>query len=567
MSKKRKTDNVKEEQEVAKYCQDEETKGETDKRLNEKGKFNEEGKVDERKKNHRKWNKSKREKGKVDCTNEKHMKIERTNRESISALTDSTDQGKERTKKGKEHEITKATQPLKKHYLIENAKEKSLLLNDISVIEENKLYVKNISGNITKEDLHNFFKNAKGYIETRTSYTTKGKIKNFAYIQFDTKENAENLLNTFETTDDVIKSGDETKNVTSGTDKENMENKENQQLFKKITIKKKTLLVSISKPSRTLYEPNIVFVKFPEGIKSENNVIEEKMQQYFAPYSFEIKEIRIVGTDENKHAYIEMKKNEDVVKCVEEIREGKIDGHQFTLNYSIPLIKKKIIYDINKIKLKREKEKKLKEEQKKEENTSTIFVSGLNFNTRKHKLLTLFGNIGEIDHINLSKKISKSNIKRNKGFAYVTFKNVEDATAALILNGTILDGKSIMVSKYLENFNNTNNYNKKNVNLGEEESGKKEHVFYNDSKEYINGKSHARNVFKEKGAVTSPYPNKFERNTYHVYEKKRINLSKNDNNEVVTAPAENFYNHENKKESDHPDGSMTNEDFRKLFLK
>ncbi|SOV22579.1 U4/U6 snRNA-associated-splicing factor, putative [Plasmodium sp. DRC-Itaito] len=382
-----------------------------------------------------------------------------------------------------------------KHYLIENLQNKSLLLNNFSSVEENKLYVKNINEHITKEDFENYFSNVDGYIETRFVVDASRTCRKFAYIDFENKTKVLSFLDTLQNS--------------------NIEN------FKTLTLNNVDLLVSISKPKKSLYEEKIVFIKFTKCNNDCDIDIKEKISEFLLKHTIDVLDIRLLGDTTNKHGYIELQNNEDVIKCVDNIKLGKIDELEFNLNYSIPIIKKKIIPDIEKIKMNKEKNKQLKEEKKKEKECCTIVVKNLHFNTRKNKLQNIFGQIGEIENIYLSKKISENNIKRNKGYAFITFKNPNDATSSLILNDIIIDGRNILISKF------TND---------------KDGIYL-----------HNQDIYNHNN-TTNNYHYKKDRKQY--LEKKRINLNKTNDNPT-----------QNEKKNDNQTIGMTNDDFRKLFFK
>ncbi|SOV14175.1 U4/U6 snRNA-associated-splicing factor, putative [Plasmodium gaboni] len=382
-----------------------------------------------------------------------------------------------------------------KHYLIENLQNKSLLLNNFSSVEENKLYVKNINEHITKEDFENYFSNVDGYIETRFVVDASRTCRKFAYIDFENKTKVLSFLDTLQNS--------------------NIEN------FKTLTLNNVDLLVSISKPKKSLYEEKIVFIKFTKCNINCDIDIKEKISEFLLKHTIDVLDIRLLGDTTNKHGYIELQNNEDVIKCVDNIKLGKIDELEFNLNYSIPIIKKKIIPDIEKIKMNKEKNKQLKEEKKKEKECCTIVVKNLHFNTRKNKLQNIFGQIGEIENIYLSKKISENNIKRNKGYAFITFKNPNDATSSLILNDIIIDGRNILISKF------TND---------------KDGIYI-----------HNQDIYNHNNTKNN-YHYKKDRKQY--FEKKRINLNKTNDNPT-----------QNEKKNDNQTIGMTNDDFRKLFFK
>ncbi|VTZ68429.1 U4/U6 snRNA-associated-splicing factor, putative [Plasmodium chabaudi chabaudi] len=413
---------------------------------------------------------------------------------------------------------------LSKHFLIKNLSDQSLLLNKLKTLEENKLYVKNINENLTKTDFDNFFSNIIGYVDTRIILNSSGKSKKFAYIEFDTKQNALNFLDTLENSD-VEK-------------------------FKKFFINNNILYTCISDPQKNIYEQNKIFIKFINLVTQTDENIIHQIKKFLLSHSVPVLDIRLLGDADSKHGYIEVENNEDVIKCVEEIKRCNLgDGTtECIMNYSIPIIKKKIIPDMEKIKIKKEKDKQLKDEKRKEENSAIIVVKNLNYNTRKYKLEQFFQQIGEIENINLSKKTSEKNNKRNKGYAFITFKNKDDATAALILNDSILDGRNILISKFIDNIKDNRKEKKNNINY--------EHEDVLNEQGYPKNASTHVNFPKQWNMPTQKI-----KHTYHArqnfIEKKRINL-KDENNHT---------NLNLEKRADEPSCPMTNDDFRKLFFK
>ncbi|CAA9987479.1 U4/U6 snRNA-associated-splicing factor, putative [Plasmodium knowlesi strain H] len=397
-----------------------------------------------------------------------------------------------------------------KHYLIEHMQDKSKLLKELGTLEENKLYVKNITDEVNKKDLINFFCKATGFVDTRVVRDSSGKSKSFAYVEFDTKENAANFFNTLED---------------SNVDK-----------YKKFKIKEVDLYVAICKSTKVIYEEGKVFIKFSEcQVDMDEVILKKGISDFLVMHSVVVEEIRLLGGSPPTHGYLQLRNNEDVVKCVETIKEGIVENVHFTLKYSIPIIKKKIIPDIEKIKANKEKSKKFQEEKKKEENNCTIVVKNLHFNTRKNKLIKLFEQIGEIDKINLSKKVSENNIKRNRGYAFITFKNSNDATSALILNDSIIDGRSILVSKF----------------LGDDSRDK-----HRDGSSNLGGQFHRQHNTNRRGNY---HHINYVKNNLHQ-ERRRINLNNPDDPNVTV-----------EKRTEQTEGEeptpLTNDDFRKFFFK
>ena len=70
-----------------------------------------------------------------------------------------------------------------------------------------------------------------------------------------------------------------------------------------------------------------------------------------------------------------------------------------------------------------------------------LFVGGINFNTTEDILKECFSKFGEVTQLRL---IRDRETGKSKGFAFVTFNNIEDADKAkLELDGSDLDGRII----------------------------------------------------------------------------------------------------------------------------
>ncbi|GAB65782.1 RNA-binding protein, partial [Plasmodium cynomolgi strain B] len=391
-------------------------------------------------------------------------------------------------------------------------------------LEENKLYVKNIPKEITKRDLINFFCNETGFVDTRMVRDSSGKPKYFAYVEFDSKENAANFFGTLKE---------------SNVDK-----------YKTFKIKGVDLYVAICNSTKIIFEEMKIFIKFVDcPADMDEVVIKKDVSDFLAKHEVAVEEIRLLGGNPPTHGYVQLHNNEDVVKCVEDVKEGTIKNVHFTLNYSIPIIKKKIIPDVEKIKANKEKNKKLQEEKKKEENNSTIVVKNLHFNTRMYKLKKLFEQIGEIEKIHLSKKVSENNIKRNRGYAFITFKNISDATSALILNDSLVDGRSILVSKFLEDDSRAK-HREGSTHMGGQLHG--EH----DTEEQQQPPRGEKCNTNRRGNYHHVNHNV---RSNHPQERRRINLNKSGDPNVAV-----------EKRTDQTEGEeptpLTNDDFRKFFL-
>lgn len=73
----------------------------------------------------------------------------------------------------------------------------------------------------------------------------------------------------------------------------------------------------------------------------------------------------------------------------------------------------------------------------------TIFIKDIDYDLRESDLAEQMGRLGKIVRVTIPLTYDQA---RNKGFAYVEFKNVSDAKRALRLDGTELLGRKVMVS-------------------------------------------------------------------------------------------------------------------------
>lgn len=74
--------------------------------------------------------------------------------------------------------------------------------------------------------------------------------------------------------------------------------------------------------------------------------------------------------------------------------------------------------------------------------SNKLFVGGLAWGTDSEGLKSAFAEYGEVVE---AKVISDRDTGRSRGFGFVTFSNAEEAKAALALNGTELDDRTIRV--------------------------------------------------------------------------------------------------------------------------
>jgi len=72
-----------------------------------------------------------------------------------------------------------------------------------------------------------------------------------------------------------------------------------------------------------------------------------------------------------------------------------------------------------------------------------IYVGNISYSTEEEELRQEFSECGEIEEINV---ITDRETGRSKGFAFITFKEDEAATASLEKNGKELQGRNIRVN-------------------------------------------------------------------------------------------------------------------------
>jgi len=72
-----------------------------------------------------------------------------------------------------------------------------------------------------------------------------------------------------------------------------------------------------------------------------------------------------------------------------------------------------------------------------------VYIGNLSYNTNEDTLRNAFSEFGEVTEARL---IKDKYTGKSKGFAFVTFTTKEQANAALRLDGSSLDGRTIKVS-------------------------------------------------------------------------------------------------------------------------
>ena len=74
---------------------------------------------------------------------------------------------------------------------------------------------------------------------------------------------------------------------------------------------------------------------------------------------------------------------------------------------------------------------------------SKIYVGNLPFNTSEQDLGDLFSQYGQITECKL---ITDRYSGRSKGFAFITYNSADEANAALVMNGSDMDGRNLRVN-------------------------------------------------------------------------------------------------------------------------
>lgn len=89
-----------------------------------------------------------------------------------------------------------------------------------------------------------------------------------------------------------------------------------------------------------------------------------------------------------------------------------------------------------------------KEKEKKEAANpdSTVYISRLNYDTSAEEIEAAFGEFGKVTNLTIPNKGQDLGTKKNLGFAFLSFATVEAANESLILNGSDILGKNLLVS-------------------------------------------------------------------------------------------------------------------------
>lgn len=89
-----------------------------------------------------------------------------------------------------------------------------------------------------------------------------------------------------------------------------------------------------------------------------------------------------------------------------------------------------------------------KEKEKKEAANpdSTVYISRLNYDTSAEEIEAAFGEFGKVTNLTIPNKGQDLGTKKNLGFAFLSFSTVEAANDSLMLNGSDILGKNLLVS-------------------------------------------------------------------------------------------------------------------------
>lgn len=77
---------------------------------------------------------------------------------------------------------------------------------------------------------------------------------------------------------------------------------------------------------------------------------------------------------------------------------------------------------------------------------STVYISRLNYDTSSEEIEAAFGEFGKVTNLTIPNKGQDLGTKKNLGFAFLSFSTVEAANESLILNGSDILGKNLLVS-------------------------------------------------------------------------------------------------------------------------
>ncbi|RDW35033.1 hypothetical protein B0I72DRAFT_133718 [Yarrowia lipolytica] len=77
---------------------------------------------------------------------------------------------------------------------------------------------------------------------------------------------------------------------------------------------------------------------------------------------------------------------------------------------------------------------------------STVYISRLNYDTSADEIEAAFGEFGKVTNLTIPNKGQDLGTKKNLGFAFLSFSTVEAAKESLILNGSDILGKNLLVS-------------------------------------------------------------------------------------------------------------------------
>lgn len=168
------------------------------------------------------------------------------------------------------------------------------------------------------------------------------------------------------------------------------------------------------------------------------NIDEEWLQREFESFG-EITGVRIITDRETGRAkgfgYVEFATAAAAKKAQAEMHQYELDGRAMNVDFSTPRQNNNPKDKAN--------DRANKFGDKRSPPSNTLFIGGVSFNSTNESIGEVFGEFGTVNRVSLPTDRDTGN---PKGFGYVEFGTVEEATAALeSLNGSDVDGRTIRV--------------------------------------------------------------------------------------------------------------------------
>ncbi|KAG5362490.1 putative RNA-binding protein [Yarrowia sp. C11] len=158
------------------------------------------------------------------------------------------------------------------------------------------------------------------------------------------------------------------------------------------------------------------------------NDTEQTLREQFGAFG-EIASVRLPSLSVNKHrrfCYIQFTNS---VAAEAAVQFGKDSDSGIVVEISDP-----------------SRAKKEKEKKEAANPESTVYISRLNYDTSAEEIETAFGEFGTVTNLTIPNKGQDLGTKKNLGFAFLSFSTVEAANESLILNGSDILGKNLLVS-------------------------------------------------------------------------------------------------------------------------